>query len=257
MEYYIIDAFTDVLFQGNPAGVCVTNAPLDTPLMQKIATENNLPETAFLTPAKKGYALRWFTPTKEIDLCGHGTLAAAYVVTHFISYTNNPIRFFTKSGILEADREDEAYVLSFPEIIPKKITLNPGQLAACHIQPQETLSCRDLLLVLENEAAVKAFIPDYAALQTLTPWLGVAVTAPGTNTDFVSRYFCPELKDEDPVTGSVHCSLAPYWGEKLGKSILHARQLSPRGGNLCCALEGNRVKLYGQAVLYLRGEITL
>ncbi|MDO5602899.1 MAG: PhzF family phenazine biosynthesis protein [Oscillospiraceae bacterium] len=257
MNYYIIDAFAEKTFQGNPAGVCVTQTPLEPAVMKKIAAENNLPETAFLHKTKAGYALRWFTPLEEIDLCGHGTLAAAYVVSHFLEPAAARIRFFTQSGVLEAVPTSKGYELFLPRRAFEKIDLPLAQQTALGAGPVEILSSRDLILVLENEAAVRRYTPDYSVLNAFSRWLGVAVTAQGEKTDFVTRYFCPELMAEDPVTGSVHCVLAPYWAEKLGKSVLTARQLSARGGALRCTVQKNRVALLGSAALYLKGEIDL
>lgn len=256
MEYYIIDAFTSELFQGNPAGVCVTPEALSAELMQRIAAENNLPETAFVRKIRDGYELRWFTPGFEIDLCGHATLAAACVVSNFVEPGAQRIRFSTRSGTLEVTRNGRLYDMIFPNRAGSEITLSSRQLSLTGCRPAAVCSARDLFLILDSEQDVLNYTPDYAKLQSLTDWLGVVVTAPGIRTDFVSRYFCPELNAEDPVTGSSHCTLIPYWSRRLNKHHLTVAQLSPRGGLLDCELLGDEaVRISGEAVVFLKGEI--
>lgn len=255
IRYYIVDAFTGEHFHGNPAGVCVLDEPLEAALMQRIAAENNLPETAFLLKAAGGYSLRWFTPKFEIDLCGHATLAASFVVLNELEPALQEVAFFTVSGRLTVVRSGRFYEMSFPSRPVEKIAWTAEQRLALGCAPEEVCAARDLLLIMRSESEVQGYVPDYDALQNLSGWLGVVITAPGQNADFVSRYFCPELRAEDPVTGSSHCSLVPYWAERLRKNRLTAEQLSERRGTLHCELTGDRVRLSGEAVLYLRGEL--
>lgn len=258
MDYYIVDAFTSKLFKGNPAGVCVLNKKLPLELMQKIAEENNLPETAFIVKNKAGYELRWFTPKAEIDLCGHATLAAAYVISNFIDINVKKIDFFTQSGNLEVTRNGNLYEMIFPKLMPTEIDLSPQQIDLIGCIPSAIYSSRDLILLLSSEQEVINYTPNYAKLHKLTDWLGIIVTAQGSNVDFVSRYFCPELDSEDPVTGSSHCNLIPYWAKKLGKSKMIAKQLSNRGGIIQCELlKDNTVKISGEAVLFMQGTIKI
>lgn len=255
MKYYVVDSFADEVFKGNPAGVCVLDGEIASELMQNIAMENNLSETAFTYKVGERYKLRWFTPGFEINLCGHATLATAYVIFEFVEPKRKIVEFETLSGVLTVERKGELYEMSFPKLMPEKITVTDDMIAALGVAPVEAYSERDLYVVLENEEAVKAFVPDYAKLCTLEKWLGIVVTAKGGDSDFVSRYFCPELDLEDPVTGSSHSSLIPLWSEKLGKDVMVAKQLSKRGGVLYCENSADRVKISGRAVLYMRGEI--
>ncbi|MCC0665721.1 PhzF family phenazine biosynthesis protein [Clostridioides sp. ZZV15-6597] len=256
MKYYVVDAFTNRLFKGNPAGVCVLEKRLSLELMQKIATENNLPETAFVVENDGNYDLRWFTPKAEIDLCGHATLAAAYVISNFIDIDIQKICFFTQSGNLEVTRNGNLYEMIFPNREPVEIELSLQQRSLLGCTPVAIYSSRDLILLLNNEQEVIDYTPNYQDLSKLTDWLGVIITSQGTDTDFVSRYFCPELDSEDPVTGSSHCSLIPYWAEKLGKDKMIASQLSNRGGIIQCELlRDNVVKISGEAALFMHGEI--
>lgn len=255
VEYYIVDAFTDEVFKGNPAGVCVLEHEIPKELMQSIATENNLPETAFVYKKEGCYRLRWFTPGFEIDLCGHATLAAAYVMTTFVEPERKEISFETMSGTLKVVKKEELYEMSFPKRIPEKIELTHEVAEALGFEPLEVYSERDLYVVVQNEQQVRNAVPDYEKLEKLKKWLGIAVTAPGTEIDFVSRYFCPELQAEDPVTGSSHSSLIPLWQEKTGKTKFTARQLSKRGGTLYCEAGTDEVKISGKAVLYLKGQL--
>jgi len=258
MQYYIVDAFSETPFSGNPAGVCILDEPLSEALMQRIAAENNLAETAFVVPREDGdYDLRWFTPVTEIDLCGHATLASAFLL-HEILNTNKPIyRFRTQSGPLAVTpRENNLYEMDFPAwpLKPIEVTQQMRQALGCDIL--EAHLARDLILLLGSEAAVQHLRPDLAAVAALPEAFGVAVTARGTSCDFVSRFFAPgEGIPEDHVTGSLHCMLIPFWASRLGKDALTARQLSPRGGTLYCQNCGGRVKMAGRARLYLKGEI--
>ena len=255
ITYYVVDAFADQLFGGNPAGVCVLDRELPDEVMQRIAAENNLSETAFLQKKGGGYALRWFTPAFEIDLCGHATLASAHVVCTEVEPGRERVEFATVSGVLPVVRRGALYEMALPNRRPAPVELTPAQVSALGVRPLEAYAARDLCVLLEDQRAVEAYVPDYDRLASLDAWLGVAVTARGEETDFVSRYFCPELRLEDPVTGSSHSSLAPLWSEKLGKTELTARQLSRRGGTLLCAVSSKTVRISGRAVLYLRGQL--
>jgi len=258
VKYFVADAFTDALFGGNPAGVCLPEQPLDDALMQRIAAENNLAETAFLRRRGDGdYGLRWFTPEVEMDLCGHATLASAFVLHHVMREIEEAYRFHTKSGLLTVTpAADGLYEMNFPAWPARPVDTTPAMEAAlcCHVV--EAHAARDLLLLVENEAAVRALRPDFAALAALPDCFGVIVTAKGDTADFVSRFFAPAAGiPEDPVTGSAHSMLIPFWAARLGKTRLVAKQLSARGGTLCCGDCGTRVKIAGRAALYLEGEI--
>ena len=257
MRYFVVDAFTDTLFSGNPAGVCLPETPLDEALMQRIAAENNLSETAFVVPQEEAYSLRWFTPKSEINLCGHGTLASAFVLHAVTHVTAEAYRFQTKSGLLTVTPvADGLYEMDFPAWPVRSVDVTPEMEAAfgCHIL--EAHAARDLLLLLENEAAVHDLRPDFAAIVCLPGGQDVVVTAKGDSYDFVSRFFAPAIGiPEDPVTGSSHSQLIPFWTQRLGKNRFTARQLSARGGTLYCEDCGERVKIAGRVVLYLAGEI--
>lgn len=255
MRYFVVDAFADGLFSGNPAGICVAERPLDEEMMQRIAAENRLPETAFLYMEGDACRLRWFTPKAEIDLCGHATLAAAHVVMNCLEYGRREASFETRSGTIAVTRCRDGYRMALPNRKPRRIGIAPHIKALLGTEPCELAVSRDLIAVLRDQRAVEAYRPDYEKLQKLSDWLGIVVTAKGERADFVSRYFCPELCEEDPVTGSSHCSLAPYWAEKLGRDELRAEQLSARGGRLLCEVQDQRVLLTGKAFLYLQGEI--
>ena len=256
MKYYVIDAFAQELFRGNPAGVCPLDGPLDAALMQQIAEENNLPETAFFYRDGDAYNLRWFTPVDEIDLCGHATLASAYVVTQFVEPGAKTVRFQTQSGLLTVTRDGDKLVMNFPSRKPVPSPVPEGLEEALGIPVRQTFLYRDLLILLESEAAVRAVRPDYGKLAKITGPLGYVVTAKGDSFDFVSRFFAPNTGiDEDPVTGSTHAMLIPFWSERLGKTEMTAAQLSQRGGVLQCTDQGERVLIGGQAICYLRGEL--
>ena len=257
MEYYVVDAFTDEVFGGNPAGVCVLDKQLTDEIMQKIAAENNLSETAFVLKGENRYKLRWFTPKFEIDLCGHATLATAFVIFNFVSPDADIIKFDTMSGVLTVCKKGDKLEMVFPNRKPKEIEVTEKMKELLKITPKQAFSDRDLYLVLDNEQQVLDFVPDYDALSKLDDWLGIVLTAKGENCDFVSRYFCPELKLEDPVTGSSHSSLIPLWAEKLGKETMKAMQLSQRRGTLYCENGEQQVKISGKAALYLKGNIKL
>lgn len=256
---YQADAFTDQLFGGNPAAVCPLKEWLPEATMQQLAAENNLAETAFFIPKGDDYGLRWFTPELEIDLCGHATLATAHIIFTQLGEQRDTILFHTeKAGILSVSRNGDLYTLDFPSRVPEPSGLPEGLLAALGCkQPKEVLKSRDYMLVFENEAEIVAMEPDFSALAKI-PIMGIIVTAPGENSDFVSRFFIPSAGiNEDPVTGSAHCNLIPYWAEKLNKTDLHAYQISSRKGELWCKLQGDRVLMSGKAVTYLKGEVFL
>jgi predicted PhzF superfamily epimerase YddE/YHI9 len=257
---YQVDAFTDRLFGGNPAAVCPLAEWLPEATMQAIAAENNLAETAFFVAQDAGYLLRWFTPTVEVDLCGHATLASGYVVTHILMPDRRSVRFDTlKTGPLEVRREGDLLAMDLPAWPPERGPADPRILAALGEAPARSFVARGrTLAVYERAEQVAALRPDFAAMREV-PGADAIVTAPGHgDTDFVSRYFAPNHGiDEDPVTGSAHCVLTPYWSDRLGKQQLRARQISARGGDLLCTLRGDRVTLAGRAVLYLEGTINI
>ncbi len=254
---YHVDAFASAVFRGNPAAVCPLEAWLPDATLQNIAAENNLSETAFLVARGGDYELRWFTPTIEMDLCGHATLAAAFVLFTERGVNTNSIRFHSRSGPLTAAREADVITLNFPAR-PAAACAGPEPLIrGLGRQPLEVLRARDYLAVFGKAAEVRALKPDFALLQTLD-CLGIIATAPGDDSDFVSRFFAPAAGvNEDPVTGSAHCTLIPYWSQRLGKPALLARQVSARGGELICRDAGERVFIGGRATTYLRGEIQI
>jgi predicted PhzF superfamily epimerase YddE/YHI9 len=260
LPIYQVDAFTDSLFGGNPAAVCPLEAWLPDATMQAIAAENNLAETAFFVREGEDYALRWFTPTVEVDLCGHATLASGHVVLSFLEPKRQSVGFRTvKSGMLSVSRRaPDMLEMDFPARPAVAVEAPRSLLAALGGMPSEVLRARDHLVVYGTAAEVEALDPDFAALAKEDCWAAI-VTAPGENgIDFVSRFFAPAKGvPEDPVTGSSHCTLAPYWAKRLGKTELHARQLSRRGGALRCTLAGDRVLIAGRAVLYLEGRISV
>jgi len=256
---YQADAFTSQLFGGNPAAVCPLNAWLPDETMQKIAIENNLAETAFFVKNENGYALRWFTPEYEIDLCGHATLASAHILFTELGYEGDTIHFETvKAGTLTVKRNGDKYTMDFPSRPPIPIEIPNGLIEALGgKKPKAVLRSRDYFLEYESEDDIAQISPDFFALSKMDT-VGVIVTAPGKKVDFVSRFFAPGAGiAEDPVTGSAHCNLIPYWAKKLGKVNLHALQISPRKGELWCELHGERVLMSGKAVTYLKGEIYL
>jgi predicted PhzF superfamily epimerase YddE/YHI9 len=256
---YQIDAFTHKLFGGNPAAVCPLEAWLPEATMQAIAAENNLAETAFFVPDGVDYALRWFTPTVEVDLCGHATLASAHVVFQFLKPQRQSVRFHTlKAGTLTVSRRGDMLVMDFPARPPAVCEPPPGLIAALGGAPRAVWKARDHLVAYDTAAEIAALEPDLIALAEIDCW-GVIVTAPGDDdADFVSRFFAPaQGVPEDPVTGSAHTTLVPYWTGRLGRTELTARQLSRRGGLLHCALRGDRVDIAGHAVTYLAGQIEL
>ena len=260
LPIYQVDAFTSTLFGGNPAAVCPLEAWLPDAAMQAIAAENNLAETAFFVREGNGYALRWFTPTVEVDLCGHATLASGHIVFRFIEPKLETVSFRTmKAGTLQVTRRgSEMLEMDFPSRPAAPVEAPKNLLAALGGSPAEVLRARDYLVVYGSAAEVAALEPDFVALAKEDCWATIA-TAPGANgVDFVSRFFAPAHGiNEDPATGSSHCTLTPYWAKRLGKAELEARQLSRRGGALRCTLQGDRVKIAGRAVLYLEGRISV
>jgi PhzF family phenazine biosynthesis protein len=256
---YQADAFTSDLFGGNPAAVCPLKEWLPDQTMQKIAAENNLAETAFFLEYEDGFFIRWFTPEIEIDLCGHATLASAHIIFTELKYNKSNVSFYTKNaGVLKVTKNENKYTLDFPSRTCEAASLPEGLIQALgNVQPLEILKSRDFLLVYENEDTVNQIQPDFNALLKYDA-LCFIITAPGNNSDFVSRVFAPVAGiNEDPVTGSAHCSLIPYWAEKLGKQQLHAYQLSQRRGELWCEHRDDRVLISGNAVTFLQGEIIL
>jgi PhzF family phenazine biosynthesis protein len=263
LNIYQVDAFAEKVFAGNPAAVIPLDDWLEDELMQKIAMENNLSETAFFVknagPVTEGYHLRWFTPEYEIDLCGHATLASAYVIKNFIEPHAAEINFTTqKAGLLKASAKGGIYTLDFPSRIPQPCDVPDQLLKSLGVSAVvEVLKSRDYFVVLPDEDAVKNAEPDFSLMKELDT-IGVIITAKGHEADVVSRCFYPGAGiPEDPVTGSAHCNIVPYWSEKLGKTKLFCKQLSQRGGDLYCELEGDRVLMSGRAVLFMKGEVEL
>lgn len=255
LRQYQVDAFASRPFEGNPAAVCPLESWLDDSLLQNIATENNLSETAFFVPAGQGYALRWFTPAAEVDLCGHATLASAHILFERLGHAGSVVRFETRSGVLTVEKAGDVLRMDFPALPPAPVAAPTDLLEGLGADPVDVLAADDYLAVFDSEAAIRAIRPNHAALERLD-LRGVIVTAPGDGFDFVSRFFAPALGvPEDPVTGSAHCELAPYWAGRLGKKRLSARQVSKRGGNLHCEVRGNRVILSGGAVIFMEAEI--
>jgi PhzF family phenazine biosynthesis protein len=256
MKYFIVDAFADELFKGNQAGVCIVDRPIDDKLMHKIATENNLSETAFVVKREGFYDLRWFSPEVEIDLCGHGTLASAFIVSHFIDKDAVDMDFHTMSGVLSVKRNGDIYEMDFPSRKPVPIEKTQLMEDAIGIPVLEAYASRDILLLADSEKQVKDLEPRLDLIAKIPDCFAVIVTAKGDEADFVSRFFAPNANiPEDPVTGSAHSTLIPFWSERLGKEKMTAKQLSQRGGTLYCEDRGDRVKISGKGILYLVGEI--
>jgi PhzF family phenazine biosynthesis protein len=256
IPYFEVANFTDRPFRGNPAGVCPLADWLSDATMQNIAAENNLAETAFFVPRGGDYELRWFTPTIEMDLCGHATLASAFILFSELGFSNDAVRFHSRSGILSVARKDGVLTLDFPSRPPAPCKTPEALIRGLGKKPLEVLKARDYFAIFATENDVRSLKPDFATLGTLDA--KVIVTAPGSDCDFVSRFFAPTAGvNEDPVTGSAHCTLIPYWSQRLGKTTLFARQVSQRGGELFCQLAGERVLIGGKAVLYNRGHIEI
>jgi len=257
IKQYQVDAFTREVFRGNPAAVCPLKTWLKDEVLQAIAGENNLSETAFFVPTEKGFHLRWFTPVAEVDLCGHATLASAHVLFEILGYPKPVIAFETRSGELFVERKDGLLAMNFPARPPKPCPPPKALIEGLGRRPVEVLAADDYVAVFDNEADVRALSPDFLRISQLD-LRGVSVTAPGLNVDFVSRFFAPKFGvPEDPVTGSAHCELAPYWSSRLGKTTLKAFQASKRGGDVLCTLNGDRVVLSGSAVTFMEAEIDI
>jgi PhzF family phenazine biosynthesis protein len=259
LTIYQVDAFAEKVFKGNPAAVIPLEDWIDDSLMQQIAMENNLSETAYFVKTETGYHIRWFTPEYEIDLCGHATLASAYIIKNFIEPHVAEINFTTqKVGTLKASAKDGLYTLDFPSRMPESCEVPEKLFPSLGIRTAvEVLRSRDYFVVLPNEEAVRNTEPDYNLMKELDT-IGVIITAKGHEADAVSRCFYPGLGiQEDPVTGSAHCNIVPYWSEKLKKTKLFCQQLSSRGGDLQCELVGDRVQMSGKCVLYMQGEINV
>ena len=257
LKLFQVDAFTSKVFQGNPAAVVPLENWLDDLTMQNIAAENNLAETAFFVNENDGYRIRWFTPVSEVDLCGHATLASSYVLFNLLNYSDNIIEFNSRSGKLIVTKECDLISLNFPSRNPQKINFNEILTDALGKKPTEVFFDKSTICVFDDEETVRNLSPrinDFLKLKTH----GVIITAKGNDVDFVSRFFAPDVGiDEDPVTGYAHTLLIPLWSKKLNKTILSAKQVSKRGGELFCEYLGDRVKISGNAVLYLEGEITI
>jgi PhzF family phenazine biosynthesis protein len=256
---YQVDAFADKLFSGNPAAVCLLDEWLSSELMQKIGAENNLSETAFVVPKGDNYKIRWFTPTIEVELCGHATLASAHVLFTHNNYLKEKIIFHSrKRGELTVKKDGDFLTLDFPADKVAKIDAPHSLLKAFNLKPLECYKGRtDYMLIYSSQEEIEKIQPDFNQI-LLSGARGVIVTAKGKDTDFVSRFFAPNAGiNEDPVTGSAHTSLTPYWTEKTGKNVLTAKQISKRQGELKCELSGGRVKISGKAITYLIGEIEI
>ena len=265
MEYHVIDAFTDKMFGGNPAGVCLLDSWPPHDVLQNIATENNLSETAFIVEQDGYYELRWFTPLLEVDLCGHATLASAFVLFSEKEKHAQSLSFKSMSGILTVSKKDEILYLDFPATPVSPCPTYPIFEKSLGIKPVAAYHSIDFLLLLESEECLRKVQPDFALLKQIKSeaglqhdCLGIIITAAGSDCDFVSRYFAPNAGvDEDPVTGRAHCSLIPFWKDRLAKKQMLARQLSKRGGLLFCEDCDTRVKIGGNAVRYLKGSIEI
>lgn len=257
MKQFVVDAFTDHLFAGNQAAVCILDEFLPDPLMIHIARENNFSETAFAIEDGDIWRLRWFTPNGEIDLCGHATLATAYVILEHIDINRAEVEFETLRGRLTVAKRGDFYEMTFPAYDYKRVPITDDMESALGVRPIDAVLSRDLMMVLDNDADVKNLKPDFERLATLDGLIQ-AVTARGSDFDCVSRVFAPKLGLlEDPVTGSTHCLIAPYWSKRLGKREIHAFQASSRTGLINCIVEGSVVKLSGKAVLYSIAELIL
>ena len=257
---YQVDAFSSEVFGGNPAAVCVLNEWLDDSILQNIAAENNLAETAFIIKSEAGYDLRWFTPAVEIDLCGHATLASAYVIFKFLEPELEHVAFKTMSGQLEVTIDlEQKLSMDFPARAPQQIEINDlHEQAFGVIKPLEVWQSRDLLVLFESETQITQLQPNLEKISEIKDSFAVIATAKGDEVDFVSRFFAPNAGiPEDPVTGSAHCTLVPFWADKLDKDVLNAKQLSKRGGELFCENKGDRVAMSGYASLFMKGEIYL
>jgi PhzF family phenazine biosynthesis protein len=257
LPLYQVDAFTGRMFGGNPAAVVLLDDWLPDSALAAIAAENNLAETAFVVARGDVMPLRWFTPTVEVDLCGHATLAAAHVLFEYSMPSAQSVTFSTRSGNLVVTRDGELLSMDFPSRPGKPLQVTDAITSALGLRPREAYLARDLLAVLATESDVRTFQPDFQRIASLDAF-ALIISAPGDGVDYVYRYFAPRQGiPEDPATGSANCTLVPYWAARLGKAKLAAKQLSARGGDLYCALRGDRVLIAGRTVEYLRGEITV
>lgn len=257
IRLYQVDAFSGKVFGGNPAGVCPLEAELPDEVMQNIAAENNLAETAFVFSREGRLHIRWFTPTTEIDLCGHATLGSAFVLFNYEGFTGQILEFQSRSGALRVKNKGDILELDFPAAAIQVCNPIKGLAEALGAEPVETYMARDIMAVFDSEQTIADMKPDFRAMQDL-PGMGVIVTAKGSSCDFVSRFFAPHVGiDEDPVTGSSHTLLIPFWTERLNKRLLTAKQLSKRGGMLFCSQDGDRVFIAGKCAMYMKGEIAL
>lgn len=260
IKIFQVDAFTNKLFGGNPAAVCIIEEAINPLDMQSIAFENNLAETAFISMIDdSNYSIRWFTPTVEVDLCGHATLASAHVLFEHLGFKSPTIQFHSiNSGVLTVNRDHEELTLDFPADSVIACPIPDGLEKAFNFEPFECFKGKtDYVLLFEDEAIIKQIDPDFQIIKNHGE-RGVIITAPGDNCDFVSRFFAPQAGiNEDPVTGSAHTTLTPLWSKKLNKTKLSARQVSQRGGTLSCSLKGDRVLISGKAVTYLEGTISI
>ena len=256
ISLYQIDAFASKLFEGNPAAVCPLDDWLPDKTMQYIAEENNLSETAFFVPKKNGYHIRWFTPKGEVDLCGHATLATAYVLFNILGYKRDKIEFDSKSGLLIVTREKDRFVMDFPAQPPVLCDIPKEIGKAFDIAPIECLKSEDYIVVFKRETDIESAKPDLGKLTKLD-LRGIIITAKSSQYDFISRFFAPKYGIlEDPVTGSAYTQLTPYWGKKFNKTRLTAKQLSKRGGELVCELDGDRVKIFGKAIKFFEASVS-
>jgi len=257
LPLYQVDAFTSRIFSGNPAAVVLLDEWLPNKSLAAIAAENNLSETAFVVPHGDPMPLRWFTPAVEVDLCGHATLATAHVLFRHVFPDANTLTFGTKSGTLTVERRGDALSIDVPARPGRRVKISDSIVAALGVRPREAYRARDLLVIFETESDIRNFQPNFRRIASLGTF-AVTISAPGNETDYVYRFFAPlQGIPEDPVTGSANCTLVPYWADRLGRGELSAKQLSARGGDLQCALRGDRVHISGRAVEYLRGEIVV
>ncbi len=257
LPLYQIDAFTSRMFGGNPAAVVLLDTWLPDRALQAIAAENNLAETAFVVPHGEVMPLRWFTPTVEVDLCGHATLAAADVLFRDTFPSAKRLTFSTRSGNLTVTRDGDLLAMDFPSRPGKLVEIDDTVVSALGVRPRELYRARDLIAIYESESQIRDFRPDFGHIASIDTF-AITISAPGNAVDYVYRFFAPRQGiPEDPVTGSANCTLVPYWAARLGKSELVAKQLSARGGDLRCALRGDRVLIAGRAVEYSRGEISV
>ena len=257
IRQFQVDAFAERVFEGNPAAVCPLDHWLDDDVLQSIAEENNLSETAFFVPSERGYELRWFTPVTEVDLCGHATLATAHVLFNEIGHIGPRIIFKTRSGDLFVEKDGAGLKMDFPSCPPVAREISELITQGLGKRPVEVLAADDYMAVFESEEIVRAIRPDQTLLAQLD-LRGVIITAPGIEVDFVSRFFAPRFGiPEDPVTGSAHCALTPYWASKLGKPRLIAQQVSKRGGKLTCEIKDDRVIITGSATTFMDATILI